>query len=474
MIKRPLINPKYYLAILLVSVCFFCFHKLALWDISDWDEARNGVNAFEMLHNHDYFNLYYAHRLDTWNNKPPLFIWLIAVSYKIWGFNAFALRFPSAIATVLFFAYFFKLVKLYQSELFAFTCSLILLSCKGILGFHVARNGDFDATLILFEIAAIYYFLSFLNGRNKNHILFCGLFFGLAFWAKGTAFLLLIPGLILYLVFAGKIKTFLAQKGTWLSIGIFTFVTAAYFILSFIYAKTFDSNQSFYHNKNAVETMLFNDTYQRFFDINFGNDKKPDYFYVFHNLDARFNIWNYVLYLTLIVILLIKLRRSNNPTKKIELPPLLSFSLILFLSIAAILTISADKKTWYLAPAIPFASIITGYGIFWFIQSYQKFKLLPAGLMVFLLFRHYSFLTSPFGDINTFWDSQKESIKSADRIFIEDYPSQSLHLLLLWTQKNVFYRGELSELPPHTIVVFKDNMQKDSVDCFRGDCFVMK
>lgn len=459
---------------MLVSACFFCFHKLAKWDISDWDEARNGVNAFEMLQDHDYFNLHYAHKLDTWNNKPPLVIWLIAGSYKIWGFNAFALRFPSAIATILFFIYFFNLVKLYESELFAFICSLILLSCKGILGFHVARNGDFDATLILFETAAIYYFLSFLKGRNENHILCCGLFFGLAFWTKGTAFLLLIPGLIFYLVFTGQIKTFLTQRRTWLSIGIFAFITATYFILSFRYAKTFDSNESFYHNKNAVQTMLFNDTYQRFFDINFRNDKKPDYFYVIHNLDARFNIWNYVLYLTLIVVLSAKFKSGKTPASIIDRSPLFSFSLILFFSMAIILTISADKKTWYLAPAIPFAAIITGYGIIWFVQSYRKLKVLPLALIAYLLFRHYSFLTSPYRDINTFWDSQKEAIKSADRIFIKDYPAQSLQLLLLWTQKSVFYKEELAALPPKTIVVFKEGIQKDSVDCFRGDCFVMK
>ena len=91
------------LIFILFVVALFSFIKLGANDLSDWDESRNGINAFEMMHNGDYFNFYFADKPDTWNNKPPLFIWLVILSYKIFGLNALGLRFPSAIATIIFF-----------------------------------------------------------------------------------------------------------------------------------------------------------------------------------------------------------------------------------------------------------------------------------------------------------------------------------------------------------------------------------
>ena len=55
--------------------------------VHEWDESRNGINAIEMLGNGDWLNLHYAGKVDTWNAKPPLLIWCIALSFKIFGIN---------------------------------------------------------------------------------------------------------------------------------------------------------------------------------------------------------------------------------------------------------------------------------------------------------------------------------------------------------------------------------------------------
>lgn len=94
-------NFRYYCLIILILAGFNLFFNLGAYPVNDWDEARHGVSAFEMIHNHNYINVTFGGKTEYWNLKPPLGIWLIALSYKVFGTNVFALRFPSAFAALL-------------------------------------------------------------------------------------------------------------------------------------------------------------------------------------------------------------------------------------------------------------------------------------------------------------------------------------------------------------------------------------
>src|SRR5262249_154660 len=145
-------------------------------------------------------------KIDSWNAKPPLLVWSIVLAYKIFGYNAFALRFFSAVASVFFFFFAFKLVRLYADEKTAFITCLILLTCKAVIGSHVGRSGDTDAFLLLFLTASLYYFLLFIDFGKRSAIFPSAIFWGLAFYAKGTTSFLLLPGLALYTIVTGKFK----------------------------------------------------------------------------------------------------------------------------------------------------------------------------------------------------------------------------------------------------------------------------
>ena len=69
--------------------------------ILDYDESRHGINAYEMIRNQDYVVSTYQGEPDYWNLKPPLSFWLIAVGYRMFGYNALGLRFFSALASLL-------------------------------------------------------------------------------------------------------------------------------------------------------------------------------------------------------------------------------------------------------------------------------------------------------------------------------------------------------------------------------------
>src|ERR1041384_8447097 len=86
------------------AILFFCcvlFHIAGTWSLPliDRDEPRFAEASREMIQRGDYVVPYFNDqpRLD----KPPLTYWAQTASYRIFGQNDFAARFPSAVAAAL-------------------------------------------------------------------------------------------------------------------------------------------------------------------------------------------------------------------------------------------------------------------------------------------------------------------------------------------------------------------------------------
>src|SRR5438128_9199655 len=90
--------------------CFQCallfagcvlFHIVGTWSLPliDRDEPRFAEASREMIERGDYIVPYFNNQLRL--DKPPLAYWAQVVSYRIFGENDFAARFPSAAAAAL-------------------------------------------------------------------------------------------------------------------------------------------------------------------------------------------------------------------------------------------------------------------------------------------------------------------------------------------------------------------------------------
>ena len=77
------------------------FHVVGTWSIPliDRDEPRFAEASREMIERGDYIVPHFNNQLRL--DKPPLAYWAQVASYKIFGENDFAARFPSAIAAAL-------------------------------------------------------------------------------------------------------------------------------------------------------------------------------------------------------------------------------------------------------------------------------------------------------------------------------------------------------------------------------------
>lgn len=83
---------------LLTAGGFLLFTNLGETGISDCDEARHGINAYEMMQSGDYVVTTYRGEPDYWNLKPPLTDYCIMLGYRLFGYNALGLRFYSALS----------------------------------------------------------------------------------------------------------------------------------------------------------------------------------------------------------------------------------------------------------------------------------------------------------------------------------------------------------------------------------------
>jgi 4-amino-4-deoxy-L-arabinose transferase-like glycosyltransferase len=191
-------------AVLLATFGYLCFGNLGVWHIEDYDEARHGINAYEMIKNDDYLVHTFMGAPDLWNTKPPMSFWLVALAYRIFGYNAFALRFFAALSMALAAVCIAAWAARNYGKWAAPLILLIFCADSILFGLHFTRFGDADSQYQFFFTLAM---LCLLQSHKKFSWLYgCGIFFSLAFLEK-SIHALVIPVICFFsLWFTGRLK----------------------------------------------------------------------------------------------------------------------------------------------------------------------------------------------------------------------------------------------------------------------------
>ncbi len=144
-------------------------------------------------------------------DKPPLGLWLQAISAKIFGFSALSLLVPEGICAVLAVALLYRIV----APRFGRAAGLISAFTLAVFPSFVAvsRDNGLDPLLILLMLAACGAALAAIDSGRLRQLIWCGVLVGLAFNTKALAAFLVVPGIGLgYLVCApGSLRRRLAQ-----------------------------------------------------------------------------------------------------------------------------------------------------------------------------------------------------------------------------------------------------------------------
>ncbi len=200
--REKLVKPKlpFWILIGILALSFF---------LNFWNIGQNGTG-----------NAYYAacvkSMTQSWHNfffasfdpagmvsvdKPPLGLWMQALSCKVFGYSGWAMLLPQALAGtlsclliyLLTSRYFQKPAGLTAAFLFAVTPSVVLVS----------RNSTMDMQLIFWLLLSVWFLMKSIDTGKWRWLLVCGVLVGVGFNVKMLQAYLIVPAIIVtYLIFA--------------------------------------------------------------------------------------------------------------------------------------------------------------------------------------------------------------------------------------------------------------------------------
>lgn len=114
-----------------------------------WDESLYALSALEMLSSGDWIRTTLHGSTDYYNAKPPLNVWLIALSFKAFGVSVTSLRLPSIVAAWLTIALLLWWLQRTVGMATGVLAALVLATCYGFLYVHSGREANTDAVFVL-------------------------------------------------------------------------------------------------------------------------------------------------------------------------------------------------------------------------------------------------------------------------------------------------------------------------------------
>ena len=223
-------------ALVLLSFLFF-FLNLGAYSLKEPDEGRYAEIPREMIESGDWLvpHLDYVRYFE----KPPLLYWTVALSYKVFGINEWAFRFPNALFALMTVLSLYIFARKWFPEQVAFLSSVILMSAFGF--FSMAR---IETTDMLFTFWLFLSLLSFYAHYRQQHRGMLSLFYislALATLTKGPVAILLMVLAVLPFLLIERRLSFLKELHLPWGVPLFLLVAAPWFIAISLKEKQFFS-----------------------------------------------------------------------------------------------------------------------------------------------------------------------------------------------------------------------------------------
>lgn len=370
LIKKDGIDYLDGLFLLLIAIlCFLTFiYRLNAYPLRLWDEARNAVNAIEMLKNNNYLVLFFNGIPDLWNTKPPLFIWTVVALFKTIGVNELSVRLPSALSAscVVILMYLFARLIL-KDRIVGLMSTLIIISSMGFADTHIGRTGDFDAMLTLWVFLGAIAFFTYITNHQRRYLIVTAVSLTLAVFTKGVAGLFMLPGMLIYILITKNLTKLLKKPSFWIAIIASLSLIALYYIGRELALPGYLS---------AVWKEEFASRYGSLLRFN-----QKDFLYYWKPLsEFRFQVWIYYVPVSILAVFLTK----NKTHKQWVL-----FNYLLIGSCFFIISNADAKNLWYDAQLYPFMSLAVASIIILFIKKVPiLIRLLPILILCFYTQRY--------------------------------------------------------------------------------------
>lgn len=210
------------LAAVLLLFSVLTFSKLGEMGLAAWDDGYYAQKAREISSSGDWLTMHYNGR-PTFDN-PPLFMWLQAAAYRLFGVGEYAAKLPSAVLGALTIWLVFCLGRGLRDVRYGLMSALILALTQPFVRY--SRRGMIDVSLTFFVVAALFFAWKGAKGDRRWFLLW-SLACGAAVLEKSVLgmfpFFIVLVWLIiqkkwktiLSLQFAGAVILFVIAGGWW-------------------------------------------------------------------------------------------------------------------------------------------------------------------------------------------------------------------------------------------------------------------
>ena len=126
-------------------------------------------------------------------DKPPLALWVQALSARAFGFHSLSLLIPQALMGVASVGLVYDLVRRVWGRAGGFTAGAVLALTP--IAVAISRHNNPDALLILCSVAALWLLVRGLDDGRTRWLVLAGVAVGLGFETKMAAALMVVPGI---------------------------------------------------------------------------------------------------------------------------------------------------------------------------------------------------------------------------------------------------------------------------------------
>lgn len=323
---------------------FFCL-GLGDFPLLVPDEPRYAETAREMIERCNWIVPYcnYEPRF----HKPILFYWMEIISFKVFGLNEFAARFPSCLAGVCM-----SWLAYLMTKRLGFGIIASLISCTSLGIFVLGKLAITDMVLCFWISASLCFFylgyskqlkhrsqLAFTENLGSRWFVSSWICIGLGFLTKGPVAAFLVLGIIgSFLIIEKDLKEFLERNWRECLVGLIAclIITLPWFIL-----VDQETNGAF------TKEFFINHNLQRFTSVHTGHN--GSIFYYIPMVFIGLFPWSVFLFAALKST---EFSTKNIKSNKSENAILMRFCAVWFLVIFVFYSISQTKLPTYIAPAL--------------------------------------------------------------------------------------------------------------------------
>lgn len=285
----------------------------------------------------DYLTPWAFGDLSFWIAKPPLNMWLMALSYQTFGISNVTSRLPSAIFGSLSLVMVFFLGKKLYDPYVGFLSAIVLGTFTTFYAF--ATHAMTDIPFVFFIVASIYFFVvSEKSEKPLRYAILSGFFFGLALMTKQLE-ALVIPLIILtYSILTQRSIKALFKKRFTLFLGIGLMLFSPWLIdMSVSFGQQFWNHYFLYSAITRAVTPI--------------EGHAESYFFYFNYIINNEWLWAILIPFAAGLCIFKAIFRRSKPDTLI----IVWMALVLL-----VFTFAQTKLFWYILPAFPAFAIAIG------------------------------------------------------------------------------------------------------------------